>query len=121
MAKLHNNSANVLKNNELYYLTRRILLYVNYISLKLLLERECVSEVTCKPKPLNFLQLSNFHEISFKRRVTTSEENETKSLAVSLDDGQAEFQAEVEPVSGPGSGSRHSRLPAGSGTSAGCA
>lgn len=36
----------------------------------------------------------------------SSEENETKSLAVGLGDGEAEFQAEAEPVSGPSSGSQ---------------
>lgn len=42
-----------------------------------------------------FLQLSNFPEISFQSHVTTSEESETKSLAVGLGDGKAESQVRL--------------------------
>ena len=62
----------------------------------------CVSEVSGMPVPVNFLQLSNFPEISFQSHITTSEEGERRSLAVGLWDGKADFQAKYGPVSGYG-------------------
>lgn len=68
-----------------------------------------------------FLQLSNFPEIYFQSHVTTSEESETKSLAVGLGDGKAESQVGAGPVSGQRRKDLApfpEQLPAGSGTSA---
>lgn len=63
--------------------------------MKLLFERVCICfQVPYKPIPVNFLQLSNFPEASFQSHITTPEESETKSLAVVLGDGKAEFQTE---------------------------
>lgn len=100
---------------------------MNDPSIKLLFESErmCVSEVPCESVPLNFLKLSNFPEISFQSQVTTSEESETKSLAVGLGDGKAESQVGAGPVSGQSRKDLSEQLapfpeqlPAGSGTSA---